>query len=672
MRWTRARRLAQAALCSVTLGGLPLGTLSGQARSGPHPVTLRLPVADTGVFSPLALPTANRIRRANGSPGAEYWQQRADYRIAGVLDTALKALDGDVTIRYTNNSPDTLRFLWLQLDQNLFSPGSTGSLLADAGSRFGGARFKGGFTLHVMEQVRPAPRHATDRVVGPPAPTALTWRRDDTMLFVELAEPLPPRTSTQLHVTYDFAVPEHGADRMGRLGSLYEIAQWYPRMAVYDDVRGWNTDQYLGQGEFYLEYGDIDYAVTVPAGFIVAGTGVLANPQEVLTPSIRSRLATARQSDTTVHIVTAAELASGAARPMRSGTLTWRFHAANVRDAAWTASPEYLWDASGWHGVTANAYYRAAAESIWKDAAKMSRYSIQEYSTRWFAYPYPQISAVEGPVSGMEYPMVAMESDWPTPQALYNVVTHEIGHMWYPMIVGSDERRYAWMDEGFNTFIKTFSEQDYWTRNDDSVRRGEIGFVVGNDQGDSAQPIMTAANRYRTGANLGALAYVKPSIMLLTLRNKVLGPEVFDAAFREYTRRWAFKHPKPADFFRSIEDVAGRDLSWYWREWFYTTDALDQSVDTVAQNVDSAGRRQTVVTPGNRGPAVMPVELELTYADGSRDLLRFPLEIWYRGNTYAAHVDTDKTIVRARVNPDGMFPDVNPGNNEWSATGAVP
>jgi hypothetical protein len=481
------------------------------------------------------------------------------------------------------------------------------------------------------------------------------------MMYLDLPRALPPGGKTVLELSYGFNVPEHGADRMGRDGSLYEIAQWYPRLAVYDDVHGWNTDQYLGQGEFYLEYGDIDYEVTVPAGYVVAGTGVLQNPADVLTAAQRGRLAVALKSDTTVHIITAQELASGAARAERDGSLTWRFKAENVRDAAWAASPEYVWDASGWEGVLAQAYYRPSAVGTWKEAAQMSRYSIQEYSTRWFSYPYPQISAVEGPVSGMEYPMVAMEAKGESGPDLYNVVTHEIGHMWYPMVVGSDERRYAWMDEGFNTFINTFSEEAYWKRNDGPVRQRERQLVIGIDQMPTAQPILTPANRYRTSDNLLSLAYVKPSIALLTLRNKVLGAQVFDTAFREYTRRWAFKHPQPADFFRTIEDVSGRDLAWFWRGFFYTTAALDQSVEAVKE--DSAGATQ--VTLVNLGDAVMPVELELGYEDGTTELIKLPVEIWYGGNRYVYEAKPGKTVVSARVNPDATLPDAVPANDSW-------
>jgi hypothetical protein len=448
---------------------------------------------------------------------------------------------------------------------------------------------------------------------------------------------------------------------------LYEIAQWYPRLAVYDDVHGWNTDQYLGQGEFYLEYGTIEYDVTVPAGYIVAGTGVLQNPGDVLTPAQRGRLAIALKSDTTVHIVTASELTAGTARPDRDGSLTWRFRAENVRDVAWAASPEYVWDAIGWEGVLAQAFYRPTAAEVWKDAAKMSRSSIQEYSTRWFGYPYPQISAVEGPVSGMEYPMVAMEARGVDLADLYNVLTHEIGHMWYPMVVGSDERRYAWMDEGFNTFINTFSEEGYWHRDDSATRQRERRLVIDIDQTPTAQPIMTPANRYKTSSNLLSLAYVKPSIVLLTLRHKVLGPEVFDSAFREYTRRWAFRHPQPADFFRTVEEVSGRDLSWFWRSFFYTSAALDQTVETVKQAPDGSAE----VGLANLGDAVMPVELELGFDDNTTELVKLPVEIWYGGNRYVYQVKPGKVIVSARVNPDGTFPDAVTTNDGWKRPAAT-
>jgi peptidase M1-like protein len=669
---------------------------AAQQPAGPAPVqnarpltlpTLRPPVADTGAFSPLPLPPGNEIRLADGAPGKDYWQQRVDYLIRATLDTAAKRITGTESIRYSNNSPDSLRFVWMQLDQNLFRAGSTGSLLFASESRFGGAGFNGGFDITSVSQCPAAgqqsggaattkKRRAKRSPQGsaaalPPCPAAqLKTRVDDTMMYVELAAPIAPGEATVLEVAYGFNVPEHGADRMGRDGSLYQIAQWYPRLAVYDDVHGWNTDQYLGQGEFYLEYGNINYEVTVPAGFIVAGTGVLQNPTDVLTSTQRQRLLAAIKSDTTIHIVTDSELTSGAARPTKDGSLTWRFRAENVRDVAWAASPDYLWDASGWDGILAQAYYRPSAVDPWKDAAKMSRYSIQEYSTRWFSYPYPQISVVEGPVSGMEYPMVAMEAKGDSGPDLYNVLTHEIGHMWYPMVVGSDERRYAWMDEGFNTFINTFSEESYWKRDDSATRARERQLVISIDQMPTAQPILTPANRYKTSNNLLSLAYVKPSIALLALRSKVLGPQVFDSAFREYTRRWGFKHPQPADFFRTMEVVSGRDLAWFWRGFFFTTAALDQSVEGVKQETDGSSQ----VSLLNLGDAVMPVELELGFEDGTSELVKLPVEVWYGGNRYVYQVKPGKTIVSARVNPDGTFPDAIATNDEWKrpATTATP
>src|SRR4051812_46019212 len=514
-RRSREGHMRYPALVALLLSPLLNQPSYAQQGTGPKPVqpvrplelpALQPPIADTGIFSPIPLAPANEVRLANGAPGPRYWQQRVDYSIKATLDTGSQRLTGTESIRYTNNSPDSLRFVWMQLDQNLFRPGSTGSLLFASESRFGGAGFKGGFDITSISQcsatdeaaatasakrkarAKTKPKETGSSALTSCPATPLRTRVDDTMMYVELAKALAPGGSTALQVAYSFNIPEHGADRMGRDGSLYEIAQWYPRMAVYDDVHGWNTDQYLGQGEFYLEYGDIDYEVTVPAGYIVAGSGVLQNPGDVLTPTQRQRLADALKSDTTVHVVTQGELSSGAARPTKDGSLTWRFRAENVRDVAWAASPEYLWDASGWEGVLAQAYYRPSASDTWRDAARMSRFSIQEYSTRWFSYPYPQISAVEGPVSGMEYPMVAMEAKGDSGPDLYNVITHEIGHMWYPMVVGSDERRYAWMDEGFNTFINTFSEEAYWKRNDAPVRQRERQLVIGIDQLPTAQP----------------------------------------------------------------------------------------------------------------------------------------------------------------------------------------
>ncbi|MEO6877505.1 MAG: M1 family metallopeptidase, partial [Gemmatimonadaceae bacterium] len=416
-------RFAAAALVLSAIGS----PLVAQATRLPTAMFDVTGVADTSIFAPLNLPAGTVYRSGSGIAGPKYFQQRADYDLHGTLDTAAKALKGEMTLRYTNNSPDTLRFIWIQTEQNAFKAGSLNSFVFPADSRFGARNFEGGDVFDHFNQVVAGKR------------TASKLRVEGTVTKVDLVAPLAPGQMATFDVAWHFLIPEHGADRMGRDGALYELAQWYPRVCVYDDLRGWNTEPYLGQGEFYLEYGDYKLAVTVPAGYIVAATGVLENPSEVLTAAQISRLATAKspKSDSTVvHIITADELKNGTARKSKNGMVTWRFAAHSVRDAVWAASPDYMWDATNYKGHMAYAYYRPSAIDTWKEAADMSRMSIQEYSERWFPYPYPQISAVEGPISGMEYPMLAMETKSETAPELYNVVTHEIGHMWYPMIVG--------------------------------------------------------------------------------------------------------------------------------------------------------------------------------------------------------------------------------------------
>ena len=636
----------------------------------PTRAILRPLVPDTSIFAPMAWPEGNEQRRASGTPGPGYWQQRVDYNIKVALDTAANRISGTVAIRYTNRSPDTLAFVWVQLDQNLFKPGSLGSLLNPPESRSAGRGFAGGYTIESVTQSpadATAPKTATGKRSAPPPPAKLTPRIDETMMFVPLATPLAPGGATVLTIGYGFEVPEMGADRMGRDGNTYLIAQWYPRVAVYDDVSGWNTLPYTGDGEFYLEFGDYQYEVTLPAGFLMAGTGLVQNPQDVYTQTERSRLAAAAKTDTIVRIVTQADLSPSSARGSRRGTTTWKFKAQNVRDVAWAASPEYLWDATTWKGITAQAVYRQSAASLWQNAADMTRASIREYSTRWFPYPYPQATAVEGPVSGMEYPMVAMESKGESIADLFNVIAHEVGHNWFPMIVGSDERRYAWMDEGFDEFTNRFAEAAYLNLDMTELRKQYTADILAIDQLPGAQPIMTGANRYRGVYMLNDLAYFKPMLGLFILREKVLGPDAFDAAFREYIRRWAFKHPQPADFFRTIENLSGRDLAWLWRGWFYGTGSLDQAIEGVRQRSNSDGTTSALIALRNQGAVVMPVEMRLILTDGSVRTLSYPAEIWTRSDRYNVFLQLPTSIQSVQLNPDGLLPDVIPANNRWGA-----
>ncbi|MEP7002133.1 MAG: M1 family metallopeptidase, partial [bacterium] len=619
-------------------------------------------VGDTSMFAPLDLPPGNLYRAGSGAPGPKYWQNHADYDIKASLDTASKTLKGSLKLKYTNNSPDTLRFIWLQAEQNAFKDKSLNSFIFPQESRFGARGFEGGDVFDRFDQLL-----GTKRV-------AVKSRPNETTMKVDLAEPLAPGKSATFDIAWHFLVPEHGADRMGREGSLYELAQWYPRVNVYDDIRGWNTEPYLGQGEFYLEYGDFTVEITVPAGYIVASTGSLTNPRDVLTTTQVSRLAQAIKSATPVNIVTLDEIKSGAARPKNAaGMLTWKFSAKKVRDVAWAASPEYLWDASGWNGILAQAFYRPSAIDPWKDAADQTRMSLDEYSTRWFKYPWPQMSAVEGPISGMEYPMLVMEAKSNDKFDLYNVVTHEIGHNWFPMIVGSNERVYMWQDEGFNTFINTFSEGRRYPEKGDQIQRGleERQGVEGAMRRNLDVPIDVMPDRINPGL-LGLAAYVKPSVGLQLLRQEIMGPAAFDDAFRTYIERWAFKHPTPADFYRTMEDVGGKRLDWFWREWFKENPHFDQAIDTVVTTQAPNGSNVVTVMYGNRARGVLPIHARFTYSDGSVENHDYPAEVWSTNTTHYVrrYTLTGKTLSRIELDPDKRLVDVDRTNNVWGSAPA--
>jgi hypothetical protein len=617
---------------------------------------------DTSPFRPLALPAPTLVREGSGLPGPRYWQQRADYVIRATLDTAAQRVAGAETIRYANHSPDTLRYLWLQLDQNLYRDDSRGAFLNPADARFSGAGFAGGFTLDSVRALRRTARGAAERV-------ALATTLNGTMLRVDLDRPLPPGGTVTLELRYTFPVPEHGSDRLGRArtsgGWLYEIAQWYPRLAVYDDVRGWNTDQYLGQGEFYLEYGDFDVALTVPRGFVVAATGTLANPAAVLTPAERARLARALRADTTVAIIAKTEAGQPFTRPAgASPTLTWRFVAKHVRDFAWAAAPDFIWDASGYDGILIQSFYPPEANADWARSTAYARHTIRHYSEKWFRYPYPTASNVAGPVGGMEYPMIVFCEDRAGGFGLYALTTHELGHQWFPMIVGSNERRYAWMDEGFNTFINIYSVRSFFPESLWDRRRGDPAAWARFAASGQDQPPMLAADRVAPGL-LGQVEYTKPATGLYLLRHAILDDTArFDAAFREYIRRWAFKHPTPADFFRTMDDALGEDLSWFWRGWFYRTDVVDVAVDSVRVRPDSGGAIAQVFL-ASPGRLPMPVDLRFTYAGGTAETVRLPVEIWFRGPRYRYERRVRGDLVRVEADPDGRLPDVRRDNNAW-------
>jgi hypothetical protein len=563
------------------------------------------------------LPTPTDTRTASGAPGHAYWQQRADYRIHATLDEAKRAVTGSETITYHNNSPDTLAYLWVQLDQNMFRADSDNRRIASypsreawrsaapsggqAGTPFESARFlvesatfQGGFDITSV----------TDRN-GRPLRTTI----NKTMMRIDLPEPLTPGARVSFDVGWRFNVPETTVlgRRMGferfkdeqqreDKNDLFEIAQWFPRMAAYYDAHGWQNKQYVGDGEFTLEFGDYDVELTVPADHIVAATGELQNAGAVLTPVQRDRLARARTADKPVLIVTQQE-AEANEKQRATTTKTWRFKAANVRDFAWASSRKFIWDAQGFRkdgtNVLAMSFYPKEGNPLWEHYSTQAIiHTIAEYNRYAFDYPYPVAISVNGPVGGMEYPMISFNGGRPvkdkktgeltysknTKYGLISVIIHEVGHNYFPMIVNSDERQWTWMDEGLNSFMQFLAEQA-WEDHYPS-RRGEARNIVDYMKSRNQVPVMTNSESVTQRGNN---AYAKPATALNVLRETILGRELFDFAFREYAQRWKFKRPTPADFFRTMEDASGTDLDWFWRGWFYTTDNVDVSVDGISE-----------------------------------------------------------------------------------------
>ncbi|HPF61550.1 MAG: M1 family metallopeptidase [Gemmatimonadetes bacterium] len=633
----------QPAIVRVTVASLLLAApLGAQARW--------TAVADSSPFRPLDLPAPSAVRTASGRPGAGYWQQRADYRIRATLDPATHRITGEEVITYHNRSPDALPHLWLHVEQNICAPESITNRLNQPPLVFLGSAFDfscqgfaGGGTMTAL---------AVDG-------RAARATRYGTTLRVDLPEPLAPGASTDLAIAWHFTVPPSGAARMGRDGDLHEVAQWYPRMVVYDDVRGWNHEPYIGAGEFYLEYGSFEVELTVPAAWTVAATGQLMNPEAVLTTETRARLARARNSEEPVAIVTAAEaLVPARHRPAIAGTLTWHFRADSVRDFAFAAGPGLRWDASGYDGILIQTLYRPAATK-WEEANRMARGAIRHFSERWMRYPYSHATSVEGPIEGMEYPMLTFVPDSPTREDLHWVLAHELGHQWFPMVVGSNERLYPWMDEGFNTFIDLANVAEYFagTAYGDTIGVHPLHLHPDHAVPGAEQPLITRPVEVR---DLFWGAYQKPALMLSLLRDEVLGPDRFDDAFRDYMRTWAYRHPTPADFFRLMRDRSGMDLDWFWRGWVFTTARLDQAIAGI-RSADGG----SVVELENRGTMVMPARLEVRYADGTAERVELPVEMWNLGDRFTWHGPPGRRVTSATLDPAAALPDVDRDNNHW-------
>ncbi len=544
-------------------------------------------------LGPAMLPTPNVYRAGSGAPGHKYWQQRADYKIACEVDDDIQRLTGSETITYYNNSPDVLDYLWLQLDQNMRAKDSdtyktrTNSLSdrmnVDNLEAIMGYDFDGG---HKIQSVKDA--EGND----------LPYTINRTMMRVDIPEPLQPGEEITFSVDWYYNINDRNL--MGGRGGyeyfpedgnyLYTITQWFPRMAVYDDHNGWQHKQFLGRGEFALTFGDYEVAITVPADHIVASTGTLQNPEEVLTEAQQELYEEAKTADSPVVIVSQKE-AEKKEKKKASDKKTWVYKAENVRDFAFGSSRKYIWDAMGvdieGNTVMAMSYYPKEANPLWGQySTKVVAHTLKTYSKYTIPYPYPVAISVEAS-NGMEYPMICFNYGRPAADGTYSerikygmigVIIHEVGHNFFPMIVNSDERQWTWMDEGLNTFVQYLTEME-WDRNY-PARRGPAFKIVPYMSGDKSQisPIMTNSDQVQ---NLGPNAYAKPATALNIMRETVLGRELFDHAFKTYATRWAFKHPEPSDFFRTMEDASGTDLDWFWRGWFYTVDHVDISIDDV-------------------------------------------------------------------------------------------
>ena len=612
-------------------------------------------------FAPLVLPDpASATRAADGTPGPAYWQNRADYRIQAALDPARATLAVDEVITYTNNSPNALDCLWLQLDQNAYKKDSRAhafSTRAATGSTDG----------YVIESVELAPGHPAQTVVS------------DARMQVRLPQALKAHAKLALHIRYHFTVPGKFGGRMGhgatKNGEIFDLAQWYPRMAVYDDLRGWDTLPYLAS-EFYLEYGDFDYSVTVPSEMLVAGSGALVNPQEVLTPAEQARLAQARASDATVTIRGASEIF--APRPKRTGTATWHFKMANTRDVSFSASRAFLWDAArirlpGAKSVLAMSFYpvESQGKQAWGRSTEYLKDAVENFSRRWFVYPWPNAVNVGGPVGGMEYPGILFDGMEDKGKELFWITAHEIGHSWFPMIVGSNERRDPWIDEGFNTFIDTFESDDFnkgeygpkrdaeFSPKDEFPADGIVALLA-----DPAAPIVTTPGDLVREKYRHPVSYYKSALGLVLLRERILGPERFDWAFRKFIRDWAYRHPAPSDFFRAMNSSAGEDLGWFWRGWYLNNWTFDMAVTGVAPA--KGGRSKgTVIAIANLDPLVLPATVEVRYMGGRLVRYELPAETWLRKTTTTLTLDGDLPVNSVIIDPDHELPDKDRTNNAW-------
>jgi hypothetical protein len=635
-----------------------------QPAPAPHPVTAlpaqpppaRLLPYPVDIPSDFMRAVERGTRTLSGRPGAAYWQNRASYRLHATLQPATFTLDGTAEIRYHNNSPDTLHNLHLELAQNLHAEGAI---------RFEEAEVTGGVELRRVAVNGQA--LSTGALQGP------RYAVFGTRLVVLPSQPVAPGQSVTLEVAWTLPIPQSGGGgRMGHGEDLFFLAYWYPHMVVYDDILGWHPDAFVGTTEFYHGFADYELTVDAPAGWIVMGTGRFLNPEETLSPATLQRYRAAAQSDTAVRILRAPDFAT-ATRPGTGGRLRWRFAADSVRDVAFSATRRSNWDgmrtaAGDVNGDGLTDY--TSIHSFWRDSAprwaEVARYSAHAITFLadfiGIPYPWPHMTAVEGGEiigGGMEFPMMTIMGDYNRQgdNALYYVTAHELAHMWFPMIISSDERRYTWMDEGTTTFNENMARNDYLPGREHYLEDMMTYLQIAGT--DNEGEIMRRSAYHYSGASYGIASYMKPGTVLVALRG-VLGEETFMRAYREYAQRWKYRHPYPWDMWHTFEDVSGRDLGWFWRSWYYETWTLDQAIGSVT----SADGTTTIVVE-DRGRVPMPVHLTVTFADGRTETHDIAVDHWLAGNTSATVTVPAADVTRVEIDAAQAFPDVDRGNNVW-------
>ena len=647
----------------VALAGLLTSTTIAAATT-----TARSEFSPQQTFAPFIYPQpVNAFRSASGVPGPLFWQNRADYEIAATLDPLTRQLSGSEVITYSNHSPDALAVLWLQVEQNRYKTDARGAFTGDTFP----TAFASGEHIEAIQI-----EDATGQL------HAVPWIISDTRMQVHLPVALPASVGKlRVHIKWHYTVPSEFGGRTdvnpSKNGEIFEIAQWYPRMAVYDDLRGWDTAPYLNS-EFYLEYGDFDYTVTVPANMVVVGSGELLNPSDVLTKTELQRLDQARHSDATVMIRTAEEVTRASSRTQQTGSVAWHFRMHNTRDVAFGASQAYVWDAArinlpgGSTALAMSAYpVESAGSAAWGRATEYLKAATEYFSRQWFPYPWPVAINEAGSAGGMEYPGITFDSKRANGKDLQGLIAHEIGHTWFPMIVGSNERRDAWMDEGFNTFIDVgeadaFNHGEYGPKRDGEYAPGggnpadEIAKVM-RDQ--NAPPMLSGADmvaeKYRH-----PISYFKGAFGMVLLREQIIGPARFDPAFRRYIATWAYKHPSPSDFFRFIESATGEDLGWFWRGWYQHNWQFDMAVATAAYTGGDY-HKGIDVTVANLQPLVLPATLRVTYVDGSHQDVRVPWETWQQHRSFVVHVDGTLRAKSVTIDPAHALPDAARDNNTF-------